>query len=130
MRRAREACTAVDLDQAFLKRGVNEGFSGGEKKRNELMQMMLLEPRLCILDETDSGLDIDALQVVASGVNAMRSESRSFLLVTHYQRLLDYIEPDFVHVLADGRIIKSGDKSLALELEAKGYSWLDDGEVA
>ena len=130
MRRAREACTAVDLDQAFLKRGVNEGFSGGEKKRNELMQMMLLEPRLCILDETDSGLDIDALQVVANGVNAMRSESRSFLLVTHYQRLLDYIEPDFVHVLADGRIIKSGDKSLALELEAKGYSWLDDGEVA
>jgi len=130
MRRAREACTAVDLDQAFLKRGVNEGFSGGEKKRNELMQMMLLEPRLCILDETDSGLDIDALQVVASGVNAMRSDSRSFLLVTHYQRLLDYIEPDYVHVLADGRIIKSGDKSLALELEAKGYSWLDDGEVA
>jgi Fe-S cluster assembly ATP-binding protein len=130
MRRAREACTAVDLDQAFLKRGVNEGFSGGEKKRNELMQMMLLEPRLCILDETDSGLDIDALQVVASGVNAMRSFSRSFLLVTHYQRLLDYIEPDFVHVLANGRIIKSGDKSLALELEAKGYSWLDDGEVA
>ena len=130
MRRAREACTAVDLDQAFLKRGVNEGFSGGEKKRNELMQMMLLEPRLCILDETDSGLDIDALQVVASGVNAMRNDSRSFLLVTHYQRLLDYIEPDFVHVLADGRIIKSGDKSLALELEAKGYSWLDDGEVA
>ena len=109
---------------------MNEGFSGGEKKRNELMQMMLLEPRLCILDETDSGLDIDALQVVASGVNAMRSESRSFLLVTHYQRLLDYIEPDFVHVLADGRIIRSGDKSLALELEAKGYSWLDDGEVA
>ena len=92
--------------------------------------MMLLEPRLCILDETDSGLDIDALQVVASGVNAMRSDSRSFLLVTHYQRLLDYIEPDYVHVLADGRIIKSGDKSLALELEAKGYSWLDDGEVA
>ena len=130
MRRAREACTAVDLDQAFLKRGVNEGFSGGEKKRNELMQMMLLEPRLCILDETDSGLDIDALQVVASGVNAMRNDLRSFLLVTHYQRLLDYIEPDFVHVLADGRIIKSGDKSLALELEAKGYSWLDDGEVA
>ena len=130
MRRAREACTAVDLDQAFLKRGVNEGFSGGEKKRNELMQMMLLEPRLCILDETDSGLDIDALQVVASGVNAMRSDSRSFLLVTHYQRLLDYIEPDFVHVLADGRIIKSGEKSLALELEAKGYSWLYDGEVA
>ena len=130
MRRAREACAAVDLDQAFLKRGVNEGFSGGEKKRNEIMQMMLLEPRLCILDETDSGLDIDALRLVASGVNGMRSEPRSFLLVTHYQRLLDYIEPDFVHVLADGRIIKSGEKSLALELEEKGYSWLDESEVA
>ena len=130
MRRAREACAAVDLDQAFLKRGVNEGFSGGEKKRNEIMQMMLLEPRLCILDETDSGLDIDALQIVASGVNGMRCEPRSFLLVTHYQRLLDYIQPDFVHVLADGRIIKSGDKSLALELEEKGYSWLDESEVA
>lgn len=130
MRRAREACAAVDLDQAFLKRGVNEGFSGGEKKRNEIMQMMLLEPRLCILDETDSGLDIDALRMVASGVNGMRSEPRSFLLVTHYQRLLDYIEPDFVHVLADGRIIKSGEKSLALELEEKGYSWLDESEVA
>ena len=130
MRRAREACAAVDLDQAFLKRGVNEGFSGGEKKRNEIMQMMLLEPRLCILDETDSGLDIDALRVVARGVNGMRSEPRSFLLVTHYQRLLDYIEPDFVHVLADGRIIKSGEKSLALELEEKGYSWLDESEVA
>ena len=129
MRKAREACTAVDLDQAFLKRGVNEGFSGGEKKRNELMQMMLLEPKLCILDETDSGLDIDALQVVANGVNTMRSEERAFLLVTHYQRLLDYIEPDFVHVLADGRIIKSGDKTLALELEEKGYGWLED-EVA
>ena len=129
MRKAREACTAVDLDQAFLKRGVNEGFSGGEKKRNELMQMMLLEPKLCILDETDSGLDIDALQVVAKGVNTMRAEDRAFLLVTHYQRLLDYIEPDFVHVLADGRIVKSGDKTLALELEEKGYGWLED-EVA
>jgi Fe-S cluster assembly ATP-binding protein len=125
MRKAREACAAVDLDQAFLKRGVNEGFSGGEKKRNELMQMMLLEPKLCILDETDSGLDIDALQVVANGVNTMRTENRAFLLVTHYQRLLDYIEPDFVHVLADGRIVKSGDKSLALELEEKGYGWLE-----
>jgi Fe-S cluster assembly ATP-binding protein len=129
MRKAREACTAVDLDQAFLKRGVNEGFSGGEKKRNELMQMILLEPKLCILDETDSGLDIDALQVVAKGVNTMRAEDRAFLLVTHYQRLLDYIEPDFVHVLADGRIVKSGDKTLALELEEKGYGWLED-EVA
>lgn len=125
MKKAREMCKAVDLDQNFLKRGVNEGFSGGEKKRNEIMQMMLLEPRLCILDETDSGLDIDALQVVANGVNALRSAERSFIVVTHYQRLLNYIEPDFVHVLAGGRIIKSGDKSLALELEEKGYGWLD-----
>jgi Fe-S cluster assembly ATP-binding protein len=129
MKRAREVCKAVDLDQAFLKRGVNEGFSGGEKKRNELMQLMLLEPKLAILDETDSGLDIDALQVVARGVNAMRASDRSFILVTHYQRLLDYIEPDFVHVLANGRIVKSGDKSLALELEQRGYAWLED-EVA
>ncbi|MEP5765979.1 MAG: Fe-S cluster assembly ATPase SufC [Halieaceae bacterium] len=129
MKQAREASKAVDLDPAFLKRGVNEGFSGGEKKRNELMQMMLLEPTLGILDETDSGLDIDALQVVANGVNAMRSPERSFILVTHYQRLLDYIEPDFVHVLSDGRIVKSGDKSLALELEEKGYGWIED-EVA
>ncbi|MCD8512707.1 MAG: Fe-S cluster assembly ATPase SufC [Nitrincola sp.] len=129
MKMAREACKAVGLDQSFLKRGVNEGFSGGEKKRNEIMQMMLMEPSLCILDETDSGLDIDALQVVAKGVNAMRADDRSFIVVTHYQRLLDYIVPDFVHVLANGRIVKSGDKSLALELEAKGYSWLED-EVA
>ncbi|WP_045859019.1 Fe-S cluster assembly ATPase SufC [Teredinibacter purpureus] len=125
LKKAREHCKAVNLDQSFLKRGVNEGFSGGEKKRNEIMQMMLLEPKLCILDETDSGLDIDALQVVANGVNALRSPDRSFIIVTHYQRLLDYIEPDFVHVLVDGRIIKSGDKSLALELEEKGYGWLD-----
>jgi Fe-S cluster assembly ATP-binding protein len=129
MRKAREACTEVDLDNSFLKRGVNEGFSGGEKKRNELMQMMLLEPSLCIMDETDSGLDIDALQVVAKGINALRSEQRSFLLVTHYQRLLNFIEPDFVHVLSGGRIVKSGDKSLALELEEKGYAWTED-EVA
>jgi len=129
MKRARETCKIVDLDPAFLKRGVNEGFSGGEKKRNELMQMILLEPRLAILDETDSGLDIDALQVVARGVNAMRSSERGFILVTHYQRLLDYIEPDYVHVLADGRIVRSGDKSLALELEARGYAWLEE-EVA
>jgi len=126
---AREKCALVNLKPEFLKRGVNEGFSGGEKKRNELMQMMLLEPKLCILDETDSGLDIDALQVVADGVNALRSPDRSFVVVTHYQRLLDYIEPDFVHVLADGKIVKSGDKSLALELEEKGYGWLND-EVA
>jgi Fe-S cluster assembly ATP-binding protein len=129
MKLARETIKRVDLDPNFLKRGVNEGFSGGEKKRNEIMQMMLLEPQLCILDETDSGLDIDALQVVANGVNSMRDGQRSFIVVTHYQRLLDYIVPDYVHVLAGGRIVKSGDKSLALELEAKGYGWLD-GEVA
>ncbi|MCB1679826.1 MAG: Fe-S cluster assembly ATPase SufC [Halioglobus sp.] len=129
MKLARETSKAVDLDPGFLKRGVNEGFSGGEKKRNELMQMMLLQPRLAIMDETDSGLDIDALQVVARGVNAMRSAQRSFVLVTHYQRLLNYIEPDHVHVLAGGRIARSGDKSLALELEAKGYAWLEN-EVA
>ncbi|MFT5604972.1 MAG: Fe-S cluster assembly ATP-binding protein [Paracoccaceae bacterium] len=124
MKLAREKSKVVDLDPQFLKRGVNEGFSGGEKKRNELMQMMLLEPTLCVMDETDSGLDIDALQVVADGINAMRSPERSFILVTHYQRLLTYIEPDFVHVLSEGRIIKSGDRSLALELEEKGYGWI------
>ncbi len=124
MKLAREKCEAVNLDPNFLKRGVNEGFSGGEKKRNEIMQMMLLEPSLCILDETDSGLDIDALQVVANGVNACRDEKRSFIIVTHYQRLLDFIVPDKVHVLSDGKIIKSGGKELALELEEKGYSWI------
>ncbi|QIB52223.1 MULTISPECIES: Fe-S cluster assembly ATPase SufC [Pseudomonas] len=129
MKLARETSKRVDLEANFLKRGVNEGFSGGEKKRNEIMQMMLLEPALCILDETDSGLDIDALQVVADGVNSMRDGKRSFIVVTHYQRLLDYIVPDYVHVLAGGKIVKSGDKSLALELEAKGYGWLE-GEVA
>lgn len=129
MKRAREASKAADLPADFLKRGVNEGFSGGEKKRNELIQMMLLEPSLCLLDETDSGLDIDALQVVAKGVNAMRSPERAFVLVTHYQRLLDFVEPDRVHVLADGRIVRSGNKDLALELEDKGYAWLED-EVA
>ncbi|WP_041523405.1 Fe-S cluster assembly ATPase SufC [Gilvimarinus agarilyticus] len=127
MKLARATSQKVKLDQAFLKRGVNEGFSGGEKKRNEILQMMLLEPSLCILDETDSGLDIDALQTVADGVNAMRNEDRSFIVVTHYQRLLDYIVPDYVHVLADGKIVKSGDKSLAKELEAKGYGWLEGG---
>ena len=129
LKHAREVCKQVNLDQEFLKRGVNEGFSGGEKKRNELMQMMLLEPRLAILDETDSGLDIDALKVVASGVNAMRDGERAFVLITHYQRLLNYIEPDYVHVLSRGRIVKSGDKKLALELEEKGYGWIDK-EVA
>ena len=125
---AREKCKAVNLDASFLKRGVNEGFSGGEKKRNELMQMMLLEPHLCILDETDSGLDIDALQVVAEGVNAMRDPNRSFIVVTHYQRLLDYMVPDYVHVLANGKIVKSGGKELALELEEKGYGWLENSD--
>ena len=129
MKMAREASKAVNLDVSFLKRGVNEGFSGGEKKRNELLQMMLLQPSLCIMDETDSGLDIDALQVVAEGVNAMRAPDRSFVLVTHYQRLLDFIEPDFVHVLSGGKIVRSGDKSLARELEEKGYGWLE-AEVA
>lgn len=129
MKTARETCKVVDLDPMFLKRGVNEGFSGGEKKRNELLQMMLLQPTLGILDETDSGLDIDALQVVAHGVNSMRSPDRGFILVTHYQRLLDFIEPDFVHVLAGGRIVRSGDKALALELESRGYAWLEE-EVA
>lgn len=116
---------AVGLNEAFLHRAVNEGFSGGEKKRNEILQMMMLEPNFVILDETDSGLDIDALQSVASCVNQMRSEARSFLMVTHYQRLLDYIEPDVIHVMANGRIQKSGDKTLARELEAKGYGWLE-----
>jgi Fe-S cluster assembly ATP-binding protein len=116
---------ALEMDEKFLYRAVNEGFSGGEKKRNEILQMAMLEPQLCILDETDSGLDIDALRIVADGVNALRSENRSFIMVTHYQRLLDYIKPDFVHVLADGKIVKSGGAELALELEEKGYSWLE-----
>ncbi len=124
LKEAKAACKQVDLPIAFLKRGVNEGFSGGEKKRNELMQMLLLQPKLCILDETDSGLDIDALQVVAEGVNSQRSADRSFIVVTHYQRLLDYIKPDFVHVLSDGKIVKSGDATLAHELESQGYAWL------
>jgi len=125
LKQAREACKQVNLPVDFLKRGVNEGFSGGEKKRNEIMQMILLRPALCILDETDSGLDIDALQVVAEGVNSQRSDDRSFIVVTHYQRLLDYIKPDFVHVLADGKIVKSGGPELALELEKEGYAWLE-----
>jgi len=117
LKKAKEACKQVQLPLDFLKRGVNEGFSGGEKKRNEIMQMILLEPKLCILDESDSGLDVDALQVVADGVNSQRDGERSFIVVTHYQRLLDYIKPDFVHILADGKIVKSGDASLALEVE-------------
>ena len=115
----------LGIDEALLNRPVNEGFSGGEKKRNEIFQMAVLEPRLGILDETDSGLDIDALKIVATGVNAMRRADRAFLLVTHYQRLLNYVVPDFVHVLADGRIVRSGGKDLAFELEEKGYGWLE-----
>ena len=115
----------LDMDESFLNRPVNESFSGGEKKRNEIFQMAVLEPKLCVLDETDSGLDIDALKVVAHGVNTMRNGDRSFVLVTHYQRLLNYIVPDHVHVLSEGRIVRSGGKELALELEDKGYSWLE-----
>ena len=122
----KEKMTRLKMREDFLNRAVNEGFSGGEKKRNEILQMAVLEPALAILDETDSGLDIDALQIVAEGVNALRSAQRAFLVITHYQRLLDYIVPDYVHVLADGRIIQSGDKSLALALEQKGYGWIDD----
>ena len=121
---AKEKMAVLDMDPKFLNRGVNEGFSGGEKKRNEILQMAMLEPSLAILDETDSGLDIDALRAVAEGVNALRSPDRAIVLVTHYQRLLDYVEPDFVHVLSDGRIARSGDKSLALQLEEKGYDWV------
>lgn len=124
----REKCQLLDMDESFLYRSINEGFSGGEKKRNEILQMTALEPKLAILDETDSGLDIDALRIISQGVNAMRSPERSIILVTHYQRLLDYIEPDFIHVLVNGRIITSGDKSLALELEQKGYGWLEEAE--
>ena len=120
----------LEMDEKFLYRAVNEGFSGGEKKRNEILQMAILEPKLCILDETDSGLDIDALKVVAEGVNSLRSPDRSFVMVTHYQRLLDYIKPDFVHVLAHGQIVKSGGAELALELEEKGYSWVEDTKAA
>ncbi len=127
---AREKMSLLGMDHTFLNRGVNEGFSGGEKKRNEILQMAMLEPRLAILDETDSGLDIDALKNVAEGINALRSPERAIVLVTHYQRLLDYVEPDFVHVLSEGRIARSGDKSLALELEEKGYEWVREAASA
>ncbi|HEX6464803.1 MAG TPA: Fe-S cluster assembly ATPase SufC [Vicinamibacterales bacterium] len=120
-----EKAHLLEIDKSMLSRSVNEGFSGGEKKRNEIFQMALLEPKLAILDETDSGLDIDALKLVAAGVNAMRAPGRAFIVVTHYQRLLNYIVPDFVHVLSGGRIMKSGGKELALELEAKGYGWIE-----
>jgi len=127
---ARETMAMLDMDPSFLNRGVNEGFSGGEKKRNEILQMAILEPRLAILDETDSGLDIDALKAVANGVNALRDPERSIVLVTHYQRLLDYVEPDFVHVLSQGQIVRTGDKSLALQLEEKGYDWVREAASA
>ena len=120
----------MQMDDSFLNRAVNEGFSGGEKKRNEILQMLVLEPQLALLDETDSGLDIDALKVVSTGVNSMRSAERAIVMVTHYQRLLDYIEPDFVHVLSAGRIIRSGDKSLARELEKRGYDWVKQEAAA
>ena len=126
--RVKEKIRLLGMDEKFLYRAVNQGFSGGEKKRNEILQMAVMEPKMCILDETDSGLDIDALQIVAAGVNSLRSENRSFLMITHYQRLLDYITPDVVHVLADGRIVKTGGPELALELEQKGYGWI--GQVA
>jgi Fe-S cluster assembly ATP-binding protein len=125
MQLVKEKSKLLEVDQSMLSRAVNEGFSGGEKKRNEIFQLSLLEPKLAILDETDSGLDIDALKLVANGVNAMRSPERAFIVVTHYQRLLNYIVPDFVHVLTGGRIVKSGGKELALELEQKGYGWIE-----
>ncbi len=126
----RERMKFLEMDEKFVQRSVNEGFSGGEKKRNEILQMMMLEPKLALLDETDSGLDIDALRIVAQGVNAMRSPDRAMIVVTHYQRLLDYIVPDYVHVLLNGRIVKSGGKELALELEDKGYGWLEEVALA
>jgi Fe-S cluster assembly ATP-binding protein len=127
---AREKAALLDMDESFLDRSVNEGFSGGEKKRNEVLQMAVLEPKLAVLDETDSGLDIDALRVVADGVNSLRSPERAFLVITHYQRLLNYIVPDYVHVLHDGRIVRSGGKELALELEERGYSWIEEQAAA
>ncbi|WP_158773215.1 Fe-S cluster assembly ATPase SufC [Cobetia sp. L2A1] len=126
MKLIREKLAFMQMDASFLQRAVNEGFSGGEKKRNEILQMLILEPKLAMLDEIDSGLDIDALKVVAKGVNSLRSADRAVLMVTHYQRLLEHIVPDHIHVLIDGRIVKSGDKSLALELEAHGYDWLQE----
>lgn len=124
--RMREKSALVEIDKSFMSRAVNEGFSGGEKKRNEIFQLAMLEPKLALLDETDSGLDIDALKIVSDGVNTLRNENNAFVLITHYQRLLNYIVPDFVHVLADGKIVKSGGKELALELEEKGYEWVKD----
>ena len=127
--RMREKSALVEIDKSFMSRAVNEGFSGGEKKRNEIFQLAMLEPKLALLDETDSGLDIDALKIVSQGVNTLRNENNAFVLITHYQRLLNYIVPDFVHVLADGKIVKSGGKELALELEEKGYDWVKDHAI-
>jgi Fe-S cluster assembly ATP-binding protein len=127
---AKEKMKMVDMDESLINRSVNEGFSGGEKKRNEIFQMAVLEPRLAILDETDSGLDIDALKVVSQGINALRRDDRAMILVTHYQRLLNYVVPDFVHVMIDGQVVKSGGKEFALELEDRGYAWLEEGEKA
>ena len=129
LKKVRDKLAVMHLKDELLHRAVNEGFSGGEKKRNEIFQMALLEPRLAILDETDSGLDIDAMKLVADGVNAMRDPARAFLVITHYQRLLDYIVPDFVHVLADGRIVESGDKTLAHALEEHGYAWIAERKL-
>jgi Fe-S cluster assembly ATP-binding protein len=122
----KEKSELVELNREFLTRSINEGFSGGEKKRNEIFQMAMLDPKLCVLDETDSGLDIDALRIVANGVNKLKNENNAFLIITHYQRLLDYIVPDFVHIMYDGKIVKTGDKNLALEMEAKGYDWIKE----
>ena len=124
LKRIKENLKSVDMDTKYLKRAVNDGFSGGEKKKNEILQMLTLEPNLVILDETDSGLDIEALKVIANGVNKFRNKNRSFIIITHYQRLLDYIKPDFIHVLIDGKIVKSGGKEIANELESKGYNWI------
>lgn len=130
MKYVKEKAAKLGLDQSMLNRSVNEGFSGGEKKRNEIFQMAVLEPKFCVLDETDSGLDIDALKIVSDGVNALRGPERGILVITHYQRLLEYIVPDFVHVLVDGRIVRSGDKNLALELEERGYGWIEEASGA
>lgn len=130
LRKVREQAKLLQLDENLLKRSVNAGFSGGEKKRNEILQMAVLEPRLAILDETDSGLDIDSLRIIAQGINTLRNPDRSMIVVTHYQRLLEYIQPDFVHVLVDGRIVRSGDKQLALDLEKHGYGWLEEDAAA
>jgi Fe-S cluster assembly ATP-binding protein len=130
MRLIRDKMKVMQISEEFLNRSVNEGFSGGEKKRNEILQMLLLEPKLCVLDETDSGLDVDALKVVARGINSLRDENRSMILVTHYERLLELVIPDYVHVLAGGRIVKSGDQQLARELDARGYDWVQQEATA